>query len=81
MKRVTRSQLRGKPLDEDCKKYGRSESGQFGPDDFRCFCSGIWNRMYEDYERKCVTCPAWVSNSTPLDEGEEAYKAHLDIYC
>ena len=59
MKRITRATLRGKPLDEDCKKYGRSNSGQFGVWDKRCFCTGIWNKMYEDFEQKCYMCSAW----------------------
>ena len=52
MKRKTRAQMRRKPLDDDCKKYGRPDSGQFGPEDKRCFCTGIWNRMYEEYLNK-----------------------------
>ena len=63
MKRKTRAQMRGKPLDDDCKKYSRPDSGQFGPEDKRCFCTGIWNKMYEEYERKCIVCPAWASNA------------------
>lgn len=80
MRRINRAQLRGKPLDEDCKQFGRSESCQFGPDDRRCFCSGIWDRMRDEYLRKCITCPAWNSNATPINEGEEEYKNHISIY-
>lgn len=70
MKRKTRAQMRGKPLDDDCKKYGRPDSGQFGPEDKRCFCTGIWNRMYDDYERKCIVCPALVSNACAVEVSE-----------
>lgn len=70
MKRITRAQLRGKPLDEDCKKYGRSNSGQCGSWDKRCFCTGIWNRMYDEFERKCLTCPAWDNNADAIEESE-----------
>ena len=80
MKRITRAQLRGKPLDEDCRKIAKSDSGQFGPNDKRCFCTGIWSPMYEDYLEKCFHCTAWGANATPLNEGEEEYKNHLDIY-
>ena len=68
MKRVTRAEIRGKPLDDDCKRYGYSKSGQFGPDDKRCFCSGIWNRMTDEFERKCFECNAWDSNAQPERE-------------
>lgn len=80
MKRVTRAQLRGKPLDPDCIKIAKSDSGQFGPDDKRCYCTGIWSPMHEDYLGKCVYCPALNVNATPIDEGAESYKEHLDIY-
>ena len=68
MKRQTRAQLLGKPLDDDCKKYGRSVSRQFGPEDKRCYCTGIWNEMFEEYERKCIVCPAYAGNAEPPPE-------------
>ena len=80
MKRVTRAQLRGSPLDPDCIKIARADSMQFGPEDRRCYCTGIWSPMYEDYLEKCVHCSAFNANATPLDEGEESYKEHLCIY-
>lgn len=68
MKRQTRAQLRGEPLDDDCKLYGRSVPHQFGPEDKRCYCTGIWNVMYEECERKCIVCPAYADNAEPPPE-------------
>ena len=65
MKRVTRVQLRGKPLDADCKRWGKPDPYQYGLKDKRCFCTGIWNPMYEAVEEKCVSCNAWNSNAEP----------------
>ena len=66
MRKITREMMRGKPLDADCKKYGRSDSNQFGPGDNRCYCTGIWNRMYDEYEKKCYGCKAFNRNAAPL---------------
>lgn len=71
MKRQTRAQLRGKPLDEDCRKIARSDSGQFGAQDRRCFCTGIWDPMHEDFLPKCRECKAWSSNAEPPGKVEE----------
>ena len=68
MKRVTRAELRGQPLDEDCRKYGRPDSGQFGNEDKRCFCTGVWDRMHEDFLPKCIKCKAWAMNAEPPGE-------------
>lgn len=65
MKRVSRAQLRGKPLDEDCRRYGRPDPYQYGWFDKRCFCTGIWNNMYDDFEKKCQECSAWGGNAVP----------------
>ena len=53
MKRVTRKQMRGKLLDEDCKTIAKPDSGQYGSNDKRCYCTGLWNPMYEAFEEKC----------------------------
>lgn len=66
--KIARDKLRGKPLDPDCKKYGRPLSGQFGPLDKRCFCTGIWNLQFDDFEQKCVLCPAFCDNARPPEE-------------
>lgn len=80
MKRITRATMRGKPLDDDCRKIARSDSGQYGPNDRRCFCTGIIDMMNDEYLPKCRSCRALNIGAWPLDEGEEAYKAHMDIY-
>lgn len=67
MKRKTRAQMRGKPLDDDCKKYGRPDSGQFGPEDRRCFCTGMLDRMTDDIVDKCRECAAWNALATPIE--------------
>ena len=69
MKRVTRATLRGKPLDDDCRKYGRTDPGQYGEADKRCFCTGILNLMREDLEDKCRACGAYGGNAEPPKEG------------
>ena len=71
MKRVSRATLRGKPLDWDCRKYGRSDPGQYGMNDNRCFCTGILNRMCDDVEQKCRECSAWNANAEPPKEGTD----------
>ena len=65
MKRVSRAQLQGKPLDEDCRRYGRPDPYQYGWFDKRCYCTGIWNNMYDDFEQKCRECSAWGGNAEP----------------
>ena len=68
MKRITRAQIRGKPLDEDCKTIAKPDSGQYGSNDKRCFCTGLWNPMYEAFEEKCFFCNAWNGNAEPPKE-------------
>ena len=70
MKRVSRSAIRGKPLDDDCRKYGRPDSGQFGENDKRCFCTGIWDLMRDEYKPKCYECNAFNMNAEPPKEEE-----------
>ena len=52
MKRVSRAQLRGKPLDDDCRIAGISKH-ECGPDDPRCFCYGLKDMMTDDLVDKC----------------------------
>ena len=67
MKRVSRAQLRGKPLDDDCRIAGISKH-ECGPDDQRCFCYGLKDMMTDDLVDKCWDCPAYAMNATPLKE-------------
>lgn len=72
MKRVTRAQLRGKPLDADRKRWGKPDPYQFGRKDKRCFCTGMLDRMTDDFVDKCRECAAWSPLATPIEveEGE-----------
>lgn len=68
MKRVNRSQLRGKPLDDDCKK-ARTTTNEYGENDNRVFCYGLFDCMYIDIADKCIKCKAYVDNAEPLESG------------
>lgn len=65
MKRVSRSQLRGKPLDDDCKKAEISKY-ESGPADNRCFCYGLIDLSTEVPLDKCMECEAFARNATLL---------------
>lgn len=69
MKRVNRAQLRGKPLDEDCKRTYRT-SHQYGSDDNRVFCYGLRNMFDDRLLRKCRECGAHVDNAEPPERSE-----------
>lgn len=69
MKRINRAQLRGEPLDEDCKKANIVKH-EYGPKDNRIFCYGVCDG-YDDFEvaEKCCKCKAYAYNAEPW-EGE-----------
>ena len=62
---IDRAKLRGKPLDEDCKRAHRT-SHEYGIKDDRVFCYGIVNLMYDEPLEKCLECGAFVDNAKPL---------------
>ena len=64
MKRVTRAQLRGKPLDPLCKK-AYTTTGEYGPKDKRVFCYGFINSRNDEPEDLCAACGAFVGNMKP----------------
>lgn len=67
MKKVNRAQLRGKPLDEDCKRAVTAKY-EYGFDDKRVFCYGIYCGYNNcDIAEKCRECKACVYNAEPLD--------------
>ena len=69
MKKVNRAQLRGKPLDEDCKKANTTKY-EYGPDDNRIFCYGLYPGCNDfDVLDKCRECRAYAYNALP-PEGE-----------
>lgn len=59
--RTSRASLRGKPLDEDCKK-ANTTTHEMGTNDKRVFCYGLYacGGMSEDIDRKCLSCRAYV---------------------
>ena len=70
-KRITRRKLRGKPLDDDCKK-AITTTHEYGMNDNRVFCLGLRWEGYEDivYCDKCKECGALIDNSKPLEASE-----------
>ncbi|WP_206457904.1 hypothetical protein [Anaerovorax sp. IOR16] len=59
-----RAKLRGKPLDEDCKKAIISTC-EYGPTDNRKFCYGLCEPSTEEVLEKCKGCKAFVDNAEP----------------
>lgn len=62
--------MRGKPLDADCKKATRT-SNEYGPEDKRIYCFGLFNMTKFEVLPKCKMCMAYVENAEPLGEGWE----------
>jgi hypothetical protein len=69
MKRVSRAQLRGQALDPLCK-IAHTATGEYGPDDKRVFCYGVYDAMNDEPEELCVKCGAFVQNETPPEKGQ-----------
>ena len=67
MKRITRKQLRGKPLDPLCKK-ANTTTNEYGLEDKRVFCCGIWEAMTDEPIERCRACKAFVQNEEPPKE-------------
>lgn len=75
MRIINRAKVRGKKLDEDCRKaqITRYEYGRYDP---RVYCRGLADPETEELLDKCRECKALVDNSIPWD----IEKAHwLDI--
>lgn len=70
MKKISRAKLRGKPLDEDCKKANRT-THEYGLNDNRIYCYGLEDPMYDEPLEKCKNCKAFVNNIEPLKECED----------
>ncbi len=64
MKRITRAQLRGQPLDPLCRK-AHTTTNEYGPDDKRVFCYGIYDCMTDEPEELCEKCGAFIRNESP----------------
>ena len=61
---ISRAEMRGKKLDDDCKNAKISKN-EYGIDDNRCFCYGIRDYSTEEYLEKCYKCGAFVNNAKP----------------
>lgn len=71
MKRKSRAQMRGKPLDADCKRATISNH-EYGPNDNRCFCYGLYiPDSYWEIQHKCLECKAYVYNAEPPREEDQ----------
>ena len=64
---ISRAKLRGKKLDEDCKRACTS-TNEYGSDDDRVFCYGLVDCSNDDLIEKCRNCKALAYNATPLEE-------------
>lgn len=63
--RIDRKKLRGKPLDEDCKRANRTTLDN---DDSRIFCYGLYTEMSDwEIQDKCKKCGAFVYNAETLE--------------
>lgn len=64
---ISRAKIRGKKLDEDCKRTCTS-SHEYGLDDDRVFCYGIVDYSTDELIEKCKNCKALVCKATPPEE-------------
>lgn len=67
MKRVSRAQLRGAPLEKDCH-MAYTTTNEFGSDDNRVFCYGLYEDMADVTLEMCLSCRAYYENAKPYDE-------------
>ena len=68
-RKMTRAELRGRPLDGDCYLAG-TVSGIREEDDKRIYCRGRANGSNGNVNKKCVNCGAYINNETP-DVGKD----------
>lgn len=69
MKKISRAELRGKPLDKDCEQANRS-TNEFGKEDNRVFCYGLIDCMTEELLPKCKVCKAHTDYAEPLKRSD-----------
>lgn len=67
MKTIRRNKMRGKPLDRDCYK-AYTTTNEFGPEDHRIYCYGLYDPMNDEPIEKCRQCNAFVRNVKPPKE-------------
>lgn len=81
---ISRKELRGQNLDDDCKTANIAEN-EYGEFDNRCFCYGLTDCSTESYLEKCIKCGAFVSNAKPLKDHSDAiskkdYRDEKDLF-
>lgn len=62
---ISRAKLRGYKLDEACKQ-ANTTTNEYGLDDNRVFCHGLYNCRTDEIIEKCLHCKAFVYNAKPL---------------
>lgn len=62
---ISRAKLRGCKLDEACKQ-ANTTTNEYGLDDNRVFCHGLYNCRTDEIIEKCLHCKAFVYNAKPL---------------
>lgn len=67
---ISRAKLRGKKLDEDCKRAYTS-TNEYGQDDDRVFCYGLVDYSTDELIEKCKNCKALAYNAAPPEEKNE----------
>ncbi len=59
--------MRGKPLDEDCRRATIS-SNEYGPDEDSKLCHGLYGGCSVEILDKCTECGAYVFNAAPPED-------------
>jgi hypothetical protein len=59
LSKITRTKLRGKPLETFCHK-AKISNFEYGPDDNRQFCYGLVDRVNDELFEECKKCKANV---------------------
>jgi len=65
MKRITRAQLKKRPLEPICKR-ANTTTNEYGKEDNRIFCYGLIDSMNDELLEGCVYCGAYVGNADPI---------------
>lgn len=64
--RIDRATLRGKPLDDDCKR-AKPSTHEYGLSDKRIYCYGLFApNGSKEIHPKCEECGAYCRNAMPL---------------
>lgn len=81
MSKITRAQLRGKPLDKECYRANRT-TNEYGKDDNRVFCYGLYTEFSDsDINPECLKCKAYVGNAEPLKQIKDLTLNEIKTIC